>query len=85
MKFLTILTVTFSIANVLGFSASPARKIVRPDAANLVEEALKISAAYGLDSKEAAVAWDAVEEVDSSDNRYVVKFTSILLRAFFRI
>lgn len=54
-----------------GFSASPVRKIARPDTANLVEDALKISAAFGLDSKEAAVAWDAVEEIDASDNRYV--------------
>lgn len=69
MKFITILTAVLSISNAHCFSASPLRKIVRPDTANLVEEALKISAAYGLDSKEAAVAWDAVEEVDSSDNR----------------
>jgi CP12 domain len=69
MKFLIILTSIICIASVCGFSASPIRKTVRPDTANLVEEALKISAAYGLDSKEAAVAWDAVEEVDSSDNR----------------
>ena len=69
MKFLNILTAALSINKVCGFSASPVRKTVRPDTANLVEDALKISAAYGLDSKEAAVAWDAVEEVDSSDNR----------------
>ena len=44
----------------------------RPDASSLVEEALKITAAHGIDSKQAQVAWDAVEEVDASDNRWVV-------------
>jgi hypothetical protein len=44
----------------------------RPDASSLVEEALKITAAYGIESKEAQVAWEAVEEVDASDNRYVI-------------
>lgn len=41
----------------------------RPDTSAMVEEALKITATYGIDSDEAKVAWDAVEEVDSSDNR----------------
>jgi CP12 domain len=40
-----------------------------PDTTNLVEEALKISATFGLDSKEAAVAWDAVEEIESSGDK----------------
>lgn len=39
----------------------------RPDASALVEEALKITSALGIDSKEARLAWEAVEEVDSSD------------------
>lgn len=67
MNTILIAALCFAVAH--SFSASPVRKPVRPDTANLVEEALKISAAFGLDSKEAAVAWDAVEEVDASDNR----------------
>jgi CP12 domain len=69
MKFFKQVAVALCISGASGFSATPARKAIRPDTANLVEDALKISAAYGLDSKEAAVAWDAVEEIDSSDNR----------------
>lgn len=44
---------------------------VRPDTSARVEEALKITASFGIDSKEARVAWDIVEEIDASDNRYV--------------
>jgi CP12 domain len=51
--------------------ARTAMLAVRPDTSALVEEALKISAAFGLDSKEAAAAWDIVEELDASDNRWV--------------
>jgi CP12 domain len=70
MRVITLVALSLCTYGVHGFSASNVRKGIRPDTANLVEEALKISATYGLDSKEAAVAWDAVEEVDSSDNRY---------------
>jgi len=42
---------------------------VRPDTSTRVEEALKITASFGIDSKEAQVAWDIVEEMDASDNR----------------
>ena len=45
---------------------------VRPDASSAVEEALKITAAFGIGSKEAKVAWDTVEELDASDNRCVL-------------
>lgn len=72
LNFLTSLALFLPSLNVYGFSASNTnirKSVVRPDTANLVEDALKISATYGLDSKEAAVAWDAVEEVDASDNR----------------
>ena len=41
----------------------------RQDASALVEEALKISSSYGIDSSEARLAWEAVEDVDSSDTR----------------
>jgi hypothetical protein len=69
MRLIRITAILLGISQVHCFSASNVRKGIRPDTATLVEEALKISATYGLDSKEAAVAWDAVEEVDSSDNR----------------
>jgi CP12 domain len=69
MRLIRITAVILCISRVHCFSASNVRKGVRPDTATLVEEALKISATYGLESKEAAVAWDTVEEVDSSDNR----------------
>lgn len=69
MKIIVLAAVVFCMSNVHGFSASNVRTGSRPDTANLVEDALKISATFGLDSKEAAVAWDAVEEVDASDNR----------------
>lgn len=41
----------------------------RPDASAAVEEALKITATFGLESAEAKVAWEVVEEMDASDNR----------------
>lgn len=69
MNMIIFVFVLICIPYANGFSASNMRMSSRPDTANLVEDALKISATYGLDSKEAAVAWDAVEEVDASDNR----------------
>jgi len=52
----------------LGAARKPG--VIRPDASAAVEEALKITASFGIDSKEAAAAWDIVEEIDASDNRY---------------
>ena len=69
MSIITFLVLLICVPHVHGFSASNVRMGNRPDTASLVEDALKISATFGLDSKEAAVAWDAVEEVDASDNR----------------
>jgi hypothetical protein len=44
----------------------------RPDSSNDVEEAIRLSKEFGLNSEEAKVAWDIVEEIDASDsNRYV--------------
>jgi len=57
-----------------GFSVSKPTATVRPDASSAVEEALKISAAFGIESKEAKVAWDIVEEMDASDNRYALRY-----------
>jgi len=42
---------------------------VRRDSAKLVEEALKQTATFGIDSDEARVAWDIVEEVDATKLR----------------
>jgi len=39
----------------------------RPDSSDAVAEAVRISEKYGATSKEARVAWDIVEEMDSSD------------------
>jgi CP12 domain len=54
------------------FSApAPGRTAMRrPDASAAVEEALKVTAAFGLESNEAKVAWEIVEELDA---RYVLK------------
>jgi hypothetical protein len=41
----------------------------RVDSSNLVKEALEISKKFGASSPEARLAWEAVEEVDASDNR----------------
>ena len=43
----------------------------RIDSSDLVAEALEISKKFGATSPEARLAWEAVEEVDASDNRYV--------------
>merc|ERR550539_1407446 len=45
----------------------------RADSSALVEEALKISKEFGATSPEARLAWEAVEEVDASDNSAATK------------
>lgn len=42
----------------------------RPDASKAIKEALEASKKYGATSDEARMAWEIVEELDSSDNRY---------------
>ena len=42
---------------------------IRPDASDAIAEALRISEECGPTSKEALVAWDIVEEMDSNDSR----------------
>lgn len=44
----------------------------RPDSSGAVAAALAASKKYGATSPEARVAWEAVEDMDASDNRYVV-------------
>lgn len=41
---------------------------VRPDASEAIEHALQVSKKYGPTSKEARLAWDTVEEMDSNDS-----------------
>eukprot|EP00984_Skeletonema_dohrnii_P022836 scaffold11933_cov117-Skeletonema_dohrnii-CCMP3373.AAC.8 len=41
---------------------------LRPDASEAIAEAMKLSEELGATSNEARVAWDIVEEIDSSDN-----------------
>lgn len=48
--------------------ATPRRGTNRPDSADAVAEAERISKEFGADSKEARVAWDIVEEMDSNDS-----------------
>ena len=54
------------------FSVTNPTATSRPDATSAVEEALKITASFGIDSKQAKVAWDTVEELSASDNRYAI-------------
>jgi hypothetical protein len=42
---------------------------VKTDSSALVKEALEISKKFGASSAEARLAWETVEEIDSSDNR----------------
>lgn len=48
----------------------------RPDSSAAVAAALEATQKYGATSPEARVAWDTVEEIDSSDNRYVLNARS---------
>lgn len=41
----------------------------RTDSSAAVQAALETSKKYGATSKEAALAWETVEEMDASDNR----------------
>jgi len=41
----------------------------RPDATSAIQEALEASKKFGATSPEARLAWEAVEELDSSDTR----------------
>lgn len=78
MKHRTALLIGLVVAQIYGFVLpvvfSPRTFLLlrlqatsRPDASALIEEALKVTSALGIDSKEARLAWEAVEEVDSSD------------------
>lgn len=51
-------------------SSSPAVILqnARVDTSDAIQEAMEISKMFGPTSKEAALAWEAVEEMDASDN-----------------
>jgi hypothetical protein len=68
MKLFLSFLLTSLAASANAFSASPPSRQIRPDAAAAVEEALKITATHGIESSQARVAWDIVEEMDASDN-----------------
>ena len=59
-------------ANLRDFSSSSTRLMAtknKADASNLIAEAMKITEKHGSTSPEARLAWEAVEEVNASDNR----------------
>lgn len=75
MKKYTICTLLFVTAQAftVPFSCSVRGKVTvlraRPDTSKQVEAALEASHRYGPTSPEARIAWEAVEEMDASDNR----------------
>lgn len=77
MKLLfALLTLAPAAAFVPGYAGgrpSFALSNARVDSASAVAEALEISKKFGATSKEARIAWENVEEMDSSDNRYEIE------------
>lgn len=83
MKFYAAVALTLSISPSLAFAPRLALKVsasvtnsdvslfARPDSSAAVARALETSKKFGPTSKEAAAAWDIVEEMDASDNRWV--------------
>ena len=76
---LLIAVASASIARVCAFTSSHHHQLgslrqstlqgtLRPDATTAISDALRISEEFGATSNEARVAWDIVEEIDSSDN-----------------
>jgi len=51
---------------------STALRATKEDYSDLITEAMNISKKFGATSAEARLAWEAVEEVSASDNRYVL-------------
>jgi hypothetical protein len=49
----------------------------RPDSKAAVDAALEASKTFGATSPEARLAWENVEEMDASDNRYVLITNSL--------
>lgn len=79
MSYKGILSIAFiaseSIARVGAFStlhrtiSRQTPRFARPDSTEAIADALRMSDEFGATSKEAQVAWDIVEEMDSSDNK----------------
>jgi hypothetical protein len=71
------LSLAFLAATAHGFSPAAfgvrrstlLQSTARPDSSVLIQDALAASKKFGAASSEARLAWEAVEEVDSSDNR----------------
>jgi len=59
----------FAPVSSYGRSSTTTSLFSRADSSDLVKEALEISKKFGASSPEARLAWEAVEEVDASDNR----------------
>ena len=51
------------------FQSRTSSLMAQVDSTDLVKEALEISKKFGSSSREARLAWEAVEEVNASDNR----------------
>lgn len=69
--FLTAALVSSSAA----FAPTPAGRMsvaLRSAGPEAIQAAMDASKKYGAASKEARVLWDIVEEMDASDNRYVL-------------
>ncbi|CAB9511233.1 expressed unknown protein [Seminavis robusta] len=70
MMIKTVASVAALATAVQGFSSIA---VPRPDASKAVKEALEITESFGINSNEAKVAWDIVEEIDASDNSEATK------------
>ncbi len=71
-----LLLITALISSSAAFApAATGRKSValQGSSSSAIEAALAASKKFGPTSKEAAVLWDIVEEMDASDNRWVVR------------
>ena len=68
-----------AVASVNGFaptsfgvrSTTHLNSVGRVDASDAIKAALEASKKFGVHSPEARMAWEAVEEMDSADTRYV--------------
>ena len=78
MKF-TIFTSLLLVSRASAFVPSTSRSAfgvgtklynAKVDSSQAVQAALEASKKYGVTSKEAQALWDAVEEMDASDNRW---------------
>lgn len=71
--FLTATASAFTVRtpNSMSSSSTALFSSVRPDASAAIQAAMQATKKFGATSPEARVAWDAVEEIDASDNRYV--------------